>query len=220
MRLSANSSILLYSTYSARAYTTPDTPRHSPALHNTPIITPNNNTNNNINNNNKIHNDRPTTNARIASDQDSDFPANDHSLGDFGDKFESVEWARASHLKDEVESMSMTKKERERPTKLFNSVIRPSDVIQTLNSSRWLIQAITSMAEFPGAIESLFTQQEATKDCKYEITVYEPEVVKQVAPRLMLLKNEPKEDFLDFALYERTKDEAKRVITVSALCRG
>lgn len=111
----------------------------------------------------------------------------------------------------------MTKEERKKPTKLFNNMIRPSDIAKTLNSSRWLMQAISSMAEFPESIESLFAQQEATNDGKYEITLYEPEAMKQLVPELTLLKNEPKDDFFDFALYEKTKEKAKRVITVSAL---
>lgn len=94
--------------------------------------------------------------------EDTEFPADDSSLGDLGTKKGDIEWKRLTAKDGEVPKM-----------KLFEGAIEAQDVCQGALGDCWLMSAFACMAEVPGAIQSLFYSHRFNPRGKYFIQIYD-----------------------------------------------
>lgn len=95
---------------------------------------------------------------------DNQFPANINSLKLKDVELEkSILWIRASELSNDDQKQMY----------LFKNGIVPSDIVQGKLGNCWLMAAIASLAEFPGAIENVFYSYKTNERHKYYVKLYD-----------------------------------------------
>jgi hypothetical protein len=111
--------------------------------------------------------------------KDSDFPADETSLGEYEAQGKKVYWVRGDDILAPLEDLDgdgkIGKNERRGGhAHLFQNGVTPSDICQGMLGDCWLLSAISCMAEFPGSIENLFAEKLYSHRGKYTVRLFDP----------------------------------------------
>ena len=100
---------------------------------------------------------------------DADFPPTEASLGAFEARKpgQTVVWKRGAQLTGSAGGAGA------KTMRLFDHGVAPSDIAQGALGDCWLLSALASLAEFPGAIEKAFHNREYSARGKYSVRLYD-----------------------------------------------